>query len=207
MPYLLIPILFGSLLCYYFLRKKKETNKKPSTTTFKVFTFLWTNILCILLFFLVPELVNNSYAYLTYPKYDAEIVDIISKYEWLSRGGSKGRRVTMHTPIVRFKLEESLDYIEIPLNIRSEEKPELGDTIQVAYQHNSVYQISMKGYLFLAGTALLVLGLCYPLLCSFFYITGKDTTYLKNFGIRSGIYLAVLGLIIFAVVIFRAILN
>ena len=124
MPSLLFPLLFGSILCYLFLRKKKETRNKTSVT-FTVFTFLWINSVCLLFFFTFPELLKNGYAYITYPKYEAEIVDIKSQYEWTSTRGSRSRR-RMHTPIIAFKPENSTKYLKMPLNISSQEKPSIG---------------------------------------------------------------------------------
>jgi len=203
MPNPLVPILFGLILGHLFLKKKKESYKKISIS-FKVFTFLWINILCLLLSFLLPELFKNSYAYIAYPKYEAEIVDIRSKYVWSNDRGGRSRRL-MHTPILKFKPDDSKKFLKIPLNISSNKKPKVGEIRRVAFENNAIYEISTKGYLFLVGIATLTLFSFYPILYIVFSILGKDTVYLKKLGVKSIIYMTLIATITFLIIVFRSI--
>ena len=202
MTYLLIPILLASILSFLFLKKKKSRNK--TSIAFKGFTFLWVNMVFLLLFYLTPELVRTGYAFITYPRYEAEIIDLKSESSWINRSGSR-RRVLMYTPIVSFKPKNSTAHLKMPLDIASSERPEIGSIREVAYKNNVIYEISKKGYLFLAGTVLLCILLFYPILYLIFVIIGKDTGYLKKTGVKGFVYFALLGIITFAIILFNGI--
>jgi len=93
----------------------------------------------------------------------------------------------------------------MPLDIASSERPEIGSIREVAYKNNVIYEISKKGYLFLAGTVLLCILLFYPILYLIFVIIGKDTGYLKKTGVKGFVYFALLGIITFAIILFNGI--
>ena len=202
MTYFLIPVILASILSYLFLKKKKSQVKH--STTFKIFTLLWVNIIFLLLFYISPEVIKNSYAYITYPKYEAEVVDIESQTRWVSKKGSR-RRLLLHTPIVSFKPENSTEYLKMTLDISTSERPEIGSIKEVAYKDNAIYEISTKGYLFLAGTVLQCFFLFYPILYLIFVIIGKDTGYLKRIGVKGFVYFALLGIILFAIILFNGV--
>ena len=201
MTNLLIPIIFASILSYLFLKKKKSRNK--TSKAFKGFTFLWVNMVFLLLFYLTPELVRTGYAFITYPRYEAEIVKIKSKYIWTNRRGDRSRDL-MYTPIVSFKPKNSTGYLKMTLDISTSERPEIGSIREVAYKNNVIYEISTKAYLFLAGTVLLCIFLFYPILYLIFVIIGKDTEHLKKIGVKGVIYMALFAIITFAIILFKA---
>jgi hypothetical protein len=108
MLYLILPLVVGIVLGYLFLHKR---SKKETSITYRIFTYLWINTICLLISFLLPELVKNSYAYLYYPEYEAEIVEIKSEVKWSNTAGDR-RKVTMYTSIIKFKPDNTSKYIK-----------------------------------------------------------------------------------------------
>ncbi|WP_282164908.1 hypothetical protein [Cellulophaga baltica] len=199
MLYLIIPLIVGLVLGYLFLDKRPKTE---TSITFRIFTYLWINTVCLLIYFLFPELVKNSCAYLYYPKYEAEIVEINSEQKWSNTAGDR-RRVTMHTPIIKFKLDNTSKYIKRPLNIISEEKPKIGTRIKIAFKYNSIYEISYKGYIFLVANAYFVIFLSFPIIYLILVILDKKTIHFVKFGVRSIIYMALIAFVFLISLFFK----
>lgn len=142
------------------------------------------------------------YEVVSFPHYQAEVVDVESRWVEVDdtddNNRSRTRDVLMHTPVVRF--EVAGDPVTLATDVRRGTQPKLGQIMTVAYQDGKIHEVTLASVLMMVGMVLMLSILGFILLCASYSAIGRDTGPLLRIGgqvlFKFIVPLAMLGLLL-----------
>jgi len=165
-PYYITYVIYGLLLCITVLVfKKTRTTKNQKKGCGLVFFYLLAIApFCYMLLGLLFGSIHALYGVGFYPKYEAKIVDSVSKY---SHRGNMGTEIYLLYPILELK-NNSGHVIQIEGNEGSKENPIIGEKTIVSYEGGIVIKRSFWSIVMYIGTILVSVVIIGVLLFVFF---------------------------------------
>lgn len=173
--------------------KKKEQKEGCGKLLFSII-FIWSS--SYFFFPLLISLIQVFYAITFYPKYEAVIVDSVSKYH----GTSNGRKQYLSHPIY----EISIDNNKIRVESNEATKVEniiLGSKTKISYNGKNMINNSNWSLVSYFSSLLIAIFMGHLLLFSIFYSFNKDLNYIKSNSILVGLYFYIPYLVIILIVI------
>lgn len=186
-------------LSYTVIRRMNRDNKRKEKNLGCFsggYVTLVIGSLCLLFFPFVTILVQSTYAYIDYPRYESTVVDVESGWEEQSYtdsdGRSRTRDVLMHTAIIEFT-DKYGQKVRTSNSIRSGSKPNIGDTITVSYKDGKLQEFSFRAIALFIGLGFMLLIMGYCLLLIYNYAFKRSNVSLIDTGVWFGLHIIVPG--------------
>lgn len=170
-------MVLSAWVTYKFVQRMWPGERKGCVT----YGYVWLVVFIIssLLFTFTGVFVKSVYAMYTKPKYKAVVVDVSGHTD----KDSKGRRITMYTPIVAFT-DNSNRKVTIETDISSSGKQRVGDIIRVAYASGDsrAADVSGTGIGMMIGLFVMLFIMGFVFFAAFRFAAGKDMSSVVRFG-------------------------
>lgn len=177
------------------MKSNKKKDEKLGCFTGGYITLV-IGTLSILFFPFVTILVQSTYAYIDYPRYESTVVDVDSAWEEQSYTDSDGRShtrdVLMHTAIIEFT-DKYGQKVRTSNSIRSGSKPNIGDSITVSYKDGKLQEFSFRAIALFIGLAFMLLIMGYCLLLIYNYAFKRSNSKLIDKGAWFGLHIIIPG--------------